>query len=369
VENRILEQYDGNRLSTSEVDRRNIIREYQRYENRWLVRKAFSDFIRPSRVIRDVYQHFDIGWQITKLDNLILQFASIVKDSTAWPAKIPGTDSLELNQRHVGLTASLDTLHVGDESSVLFMRSGRALKLWELFANYIVHRDDPQAANLINEQIAFDQKNSKNLNDKERQLGDALKIIAKIEEKKKEVAEKEVVSTEALENFEALKKKINRSSEASFVLGTAVDELKEIRGDLDPSRDKAQISAIRKYLKDVDKWSKSRKYTLKIESVPDNGHLHFSVGVGGSDPAWADSSQYFQGDELELTWKTGDEIYIAFDDATAPEYWGRDASGKRLLRGDFAIFEMEGEVAFSNIGKTVVISFKPGLKDMLPKLK
>jgi hypothetical protein len=369
VENRILEQFNGNRLSTSEIDRKNIIREYQKYENRWLVRKAFSDFMRPSKVIREVYQHFDIGWQITKLDDLILDFGRIVKDSTSWPAKIPGTDSLDLNERNLTLAASLDTLHVGDERSVLFVRSGRVIKLWELFANYIVHRDDPQAANLINEQIEFDRRNSKNLNDAERQLGDALKIIARIEEKKKEVKEKEVVSSEALEKYDGLKKKINRSSDPAFVFGMAVDELKEIRDDLDPSRDGSQISAIRKYLKKVEEWSKSRRYTLRIESVPDNGHLHFSVGIDGADPAWADSSQYFQGDELTITWKMGDEIYVAFDDAAAAEYWGRDATAKRLFRGDYAIFDMEGEVEFSNIGKVVVISFKPSLKEMLPKLK
>ena len=51
------------------------------------------------------------------------------------------------------------------------------------------------------------------------------------------------------------------------------------------------------------------------------------------------------------------------------ETWGKDASDKKTLRGNIAIFEMDGEINFSNVGKTVSISFTPGLIDRMPTLE
>ena len=40
-----------------------------------------------------------------------------------------------------------------------------------------------------------------------------------------------------------------------------------------------------------------------------------------------------------------------------------------VFEDDYALFEVDGEVVFRNIGKTVTIGFKGGLREKLPKLK
>ena len=49
-------------------------------------------------------------------------------------------------------------------------------------------------------------------------------------------------------------------------------------------------------------------------------------------------------------------IYIALDTLGAPENWGRDASAKKILKGNYSIFDMDGEISFDNIGKKITIS-------------
>jgi hypothetical protein len=51
------------------------------------------------------------------------------------------------------------------------------------------------------------------------------------------------------------------------------------------------------------------------------------------------------------------------------ETWGKEASDKRILGGKFAIFQMDGDIVFSNVNKTINISFTPSLVDRLPELE
>jgi hypothetical protein len=99
------------------------------------------------------------------------------------------------------------------------------------------------------------------------------------------------------------------------------------------------------------------------------GHLHIEVTESGESPKWSNTTQVFEGDPIKLEWKQGDDVYIAFDELKHKCNWGNQPSGLAVFEDDFALFETEGEVAFRNIGKTVTIGFKGGLKEKLPKLK
>jgi len=367
VEQKVLKVYDGNHFSTTESERRAIIREYRNYEDRWIVKKIYPDFRLPAKKIREIYSDFNVGKAIGRLDKLILGFSRLVKDSTVWPRINPSNDSLILHADHEKLLAGLDELHAGDETSTLFQRSDRTLLYWDLFTKYIASRNDTTVAVAIMDQVKFDRdNNSRDLSGAEKSLGDALNGIAKF--KKKTVAKK-VDSKKGVEEYESLKERIDNSTEPAFLLGKAVSDLKKIRGKLDPSTDGDQIAAIDKYLKDAKKWTKKRRYVYKIESIPDMGHIHVEVTPAGDSPFWPLETQFLEGDEYALEWKIGEDVHIAIDELKHKCQWGKMPSDKTVLKGKYSLFDMDRPILFNNISKTIILSFKPSLKDQLPKLE
>nr|MBN2276499.1 hypothetical protein [candidate division Zixibacteria bacterium] len=365
VENNILKQYGGNQLSTTDGDRMTIMREYDRYNNRWLVKKMFPDFQLPSKKIYETYKHFNIGAAVGRLDNLIGEFTRIVADSTAWPAFNPNTGELNLNDRHKALLAALDSLHTGEATSVLYVRAGRTKVAWELFAGFLSKRQDLEAARRIQDQVLFDKNNAEDYGAEEERLGQALLNVAKVKEEK---VVRKADSEQALTQYNELKDRINNSNEPAFLFGKAVSDLKKILGKLGAD-DIAEKQAIQKYLREIDKWNEPHSYTYKIVSIPDAGHVHVDVAANGQEPTWADSTQLFEGEELKIKWKIDEDIYIGYDTPGAPEYWGRTTVGKVVLKGKYDLFAMDGSVEFKDIGKTVIFSFKPSLQGMLPRLE
>jgi len=367
VEANILKNYKGNALNTSSAERDKIKTAYARYEGKWLIKNLFPNYLIPAGKIKSAYMHFDDSKAITRLDGLIMDFARMLADSTKWPGVNPSNDSLITRESHEKLIAELNKLKGQDEGSILYVRAGRVLTYWDLLTKYIISRKDPQLAAQINEQVDFDQSGGREINAAEKQLGAALKKVAKTREK---VVTVQADSKAALEEFEELKDRINDNDDPAFRLKTAVRELKKIKNKLNPATDGAQIAMINNYLSDVKKWSKRRKFTYKLESVPDNGHLHIEVTKDGADPTWSVETQLFEGDEESLEWKLGDDIYIAFDELKFDCKWGTVSSDKvTLSKGDYSLFDMEGSLTFDNIGKTISVSFKPGLKEKLPKLE
>ena len=87
------------------------------------------------------------------------------------------------------------------------------------------------------------------------------------------------------------------------------------------------------WLTDARKWTKKQTFTYKIETVPDNGHLHIEVTPRGEDPRWADENQIFEGDEYKIEWKMNDDIHIAIDEMTHECSWGKKPSDKKVLKG------------------------------------
>ena len=83
-------------------------------------------------------------------------------------------------------------------------------------------------------------------------------------------------------------------------------------------------------------------------------------GYGFITPDEGDKDIFFHSAELQS---------IDFDDLKHTCQWGNIPSDKIVLQVKYSLFEMEGNISFPNLGKTIGISFKGGLKEKLPKLK
>jgi len=366
VEEKILENHKNNVMSTTAIERDNITKAYKNYRAKWLVRQVFTDFVSPAGNIISAYGNFSLDKAIGRLDGLIADFARMLNDTKQWPGVNPSNDSLILKKPHEKLLSDLSELRGMDENSILFIRANRILNYWDLFSKYIVSRKDTAAGNSIIEQVNFDLNSGQQISLNEKQLGGVLLKVAQTGEK---VVTRKVDSRAALMEFEDIKEKINNSDDPKYIFNTAVQNLRKIKVRLNSAKDGEQIGKIDKYLKDVKKWSKRQKFIYKLDAVPDNGHLHIEVTSDGSDPTWAVEDQFFEGDEKELKWKFGDDIYIAFDEAKFDCKWGKVSSGRKVLnKGKYTLFEMDGDIAL-DIGKTISISFKPALKEMLPRIE
>lgn len=363
IENEILTAYGGNMYSASDKERGRIIRAYRNYERAYTVKWFFEPFQGPAQRIREGYMGYNEREAIKYLNEHIARFATIVKDITLWPRLNPSDSTVILTSEHERLVATLDNYHKGDETSILFTRSGRALAYWDMFTRAVASPSDTTIWKTIQEQVRTDKSlYSQTLSREEILLGDALSE-RKIKKVKKEVAKKAAVELDDLID------QINGNDSPSYRLGDAVAELKKIRKSLDPGVDKKSIQMIDKYLSQAKKWDKKKTFNYKVESIPSDGHLHIEVAEKGKDPGWQEESQILAGFEYKLKWKVSDIIHIAIDTLMQAETWGRESSDKTILRGKYSLFDMDGTVSFDNIGKKVNIRFIPPLVDQLPKLK
>ncbi len=368
VEEEILKANSGNVFTASNDERRKVQVAYSRYENSKLVSWFFQRFQAPSGKIRQFYRDFDISEAVKKLDRLIDRLDIIVADSTLWPKLNPATDSLQVTPELEKLVADIKEYHAGeDETSVLFMRSDRVLNYWDLFSQYIAGRFDTAFAAKILEQVDFNTRtHGTELSASEEKLGTTfaarLKVRAAIQEKK-EIAQKASVELDDLIS------EINGNNDPEYRLIRAVERLQRLRSELNPATDEEGIRAIDRYLRDAERWSRRQTFTYRVETVPDNGHIHVEVVPNGGDPSWGWETQIFEGDEYTVEWKLSDDIHIVFDELKHPCNWGKNPSDKKVLKEKTALFDMEGEIKFENMGKQISISFKPDLKDSLPRLK
>ncbi len=362
VEKSIVESVDNNLMSTSGDQRGEIYRAYNRYGRKWLVREFFPGYKVAADNLADLYYNFNVNKAVKKLDGIISNFAYVVNHRDNWPRYNPGKDSLIYDQNHRELLADLEKMHAGDEESLLFLRSDRVLGYWNLFAGFIKSGGDPAVVEEIGKQVDFDRNNAENYSSSEEKLGEAL--LSLTADKKEEVQ-----AVAGLDEYDRIKDKINNSSSPAYLLDQAVSELKKIRGKLSSSAHGKQISAIDSYINQANQWKRRRSYTCILETVPDMGHMHVEVTGSGQSPSWSRETQLPEGEEVTLKWKVGDDIHIAFDELKYPCTWGKKSSDKIVLQDRYALFHMEGEITFQNIGKTVTIRFKRGLKDRLPGLR
>ncbi len=366
VEKSVLKSVEGNHLNTSETQRKDIIRAYDRYSNKWLVKKFFPDYRVTAMKMKEVYQDFNMGPALERLDGLIGNITKIVQNPALRPKYDPGQDSLMLDPSQEKLKADLEEMHVGDKSSVLYLRSDRTLRYWDLFTELIKNPRDTVIFDKIDEQVAFNEKNAQNYTDTEKKLGEAL--LSSINVASAQPVRSTRTTRSTVGEYDKIKDRINGSDDPQFVLEEAPGKLRSIKSGLRKGTHDSQISSINSFLAEVEKYNKKQKYTLMLQTVPDVGHLHIEVTTSGREPTWVTAEeigQLFEGDKISFNWKKGDDIHIAFDELGHCN-WGHQPSDKRVFDSEYAIFELQGSIKFANIGKTVKTSFKPELR--LPKL-
>ena len=367
VEKSVLKSVEGNHLNTSDTQRMDIIRAYSRYSDKWLVKKLFPDFRVTAIKMKEVYQDFNMGPALERLDGLISDITKIVKTPSLRPKYDPGQDSLMLDKTQMKIKSNLEAMHVGGKSSVLYQRSDRALRYWDLFTELIKAPRDTALCDKIDEQVAFNDKNAQNYTDLEKQLGNAL--LNCINVSSPEPVRSARSTRSAVGEYDKLRERINKSTDPKFVLEDAAEKLASIKGNLRTGTHSSQISAISSFIASVEQYKKKKTYTCVLQTVPDFGHLHIEVTSSSGDPSWSKAEevgQLLEGSKISFKWKAGDDIHIAFDELGYCN-WGHQPSDKVVLQAEYAIFEMQGSITFSNIGKTVKLGFKPELK--LPKLK
>lgn len=360
IEESVVSAYNGNAYNASDKEKRKIIQAYDKYERSWVVRWFFDRFQAPAQRIKDGYLAANQQEAIKKLNGYLVEFTAIVKDTTQWPKLNPSDQTVILNDKHNKLLKELQDFHVGDESSILYKRSGRALVYWDLFTKGVVNPNDTAVWQVIQQQVQTDNSlYGGEMSSEEKTLGAALSE-RKVKKTKTAVAKKAAVELGDLVD------KINGNTSPSYRLDKAVSELRDIKGQLDNQGD---IRKVNRYITRAKEWWTPRTFTFKALAIPSDGHLHVEVTPKGKDPTWSEQTQILSGFEYKIKWKIGDVIHIAIDTLGAPEHWGKEASDKKVLSDKYSIFDMEGEVSFDNIGKKVTFSFSPGLMDQLPELK
>jgi GTPase SAR1 family protein len=363
TESAILESYKGNIYNISEGERKKIIDAYQSYERSFVVRYFYSDFQNPAGRVRNSYTTLDMAAAAERLNQIIKGITRIVSDTTLWPKPNPIDSSLIKSEMYTELVGKLNSFHQGDESSILYTRSDRTLAYLALFESAVRNPSDTASWSKIGQQVQTDL----NVHGKELSSDEVALQKALSERKVKKV--QIVTAQKTASELGGVISQINGNDNPSFRLDTAVTILKENLANLDPAVDKKSIDMINRYIQSVGRFSRKQKFLCKIENLPEKSHIHIEVTEKGKDPLWVEHNQIFAADTLSLTWKSGDEIHIAIDLHKHKCKWGKEPSDKKILKGKFSIFDMDGEIMFDNAGKKASISFVPPLKEQLPVLQ
>lgn len=349
--------------SLARKERSMISRAFTKYKDSRLTKSfLFEDFQAPTLRILELYKGKHSQEAKKKLKIALSQFLTVVEDTTMWPLFINPTDSIPVeNSTHLMFLSVFEEYHKTDTASDLYAISDRALERWRLFLEGTANPGDIAKWQVVQNRISADIKLAGDqLTSEEKKLGKALANIKVATVKKEEVKATSIGLGDLID-------KINSSSSPKYRLKSAVATLKDLQGKVDQDSER-KIGA---YLRDANKWKKSRKFTYKITSIPDAGHLHVEVVDKGKEPVWsADTGeQILPGIEYSLTWKMGQTIHIAYDAPTAAESWGKQATDRRVLKGDFAIFDFEGDITLPTLGKTVSITINPTPADLLPEMQ
>ena len=367
VEDSVLESVEGNIDVISDAQKVDIVKAYKGYGKNFIVKKMFTEFHLTAGRMEDVYGGINLVPAVARLDSLIENMTRVISTPKQHPRYDQALETLILTDSHKSLVASLNKMHVGDKNDVVYLRSDRALRYWDLFTRYITNPADSATLEKINQDVNFNSKNAPNYDEYEVELGNALLGVLNI---KAPHAAPSLRSVRAnLDEYGQLKEQINNSTDPAFVLKEAAKKLEGIRANLSGGAGSDQAAAIGEFLAEVKQWEKERTYTCVLQNIPDMGHLHIEVTESGDGPSWSNETQLLEGDEIRIKWKPGDDVHLAFDELKHKCNWGNQPSDRVVFTDEYALFEMEGKVVFSNIGKTVTIGFKGGLKEKLPKLK
>ncbi len=363
VEQHVAEAHNGRVENATKDEKNDLIKAYNRYANSSMVKMFFGDFGWVAGRIADQYRGDAYQEALKDLKSYIDRFAKIVSDTMFWPKVKPADGTLEFNDEHDKLMTTFAQYQTWDSASSLFEISGRMSGYWNLFLEGVKQPKDSATWAKIQAQIKYDRDlYGAGLSSEEKKLADAFMDIKVKVERAKQTEQASVQLDDLIET-------INGNPSPAYRLDDAVDTLRSIRGSVG---DRKSVQKINAYINSAQEWRESRKYSYTIESMPADWHLHIAIAQRGQDPVWKKGEQIFlvPGRQESIAWKAGDVIYIAIDSShTGDETWGEKPRGKTILRDEFAIFQMEGDVVFDDIGKKVSIRFVPGLRERLPELK
>ncbi|MDD3731123.1 MAG: hypothetical protein PHU88_01970 [candidate division Zixibacteria bacterium] len=368
TEKEILEPYNGRIFNTTDKERNRIIDSYNDYQRSKLVRWLFTDFRTPAQRIAEGYGRYNQQEAIKQLNSYISEFTLTVKNKNLWPKLNPVDSIAILTQKHEELRDAIKSFHTGNEQSILYTRSARVLESWDLFIKVIEKPNDTTLWQTIEDKLNLDRERFGNdFNSEEVKLAEAL-----LDQKVKEV--KQVVSKKVAVGLGDKIDEVNNNLSPAYRLDKAVKELQDIRMNLDPRENKQDYQMVSNYINVAEKWNNKRTFRYKVESVPDDGHMHIEVTARGAKPTWPEGNdQIFPGSEYSLQWKVGDVIHIVFHKPHIggnEESWGVRADDMKILDSKYSLFEMENGIMFESLGKKAVVKFLPGsLIEQLPKLE
>jgi hypothetical protein len=173
VEDNILEASQGNMYNTTSQERSRIVSEYGRYERSWTTKYLFPRFTAPAGRIRVKYGEFDLSEEIKRLDQVIGRFTRSCRTHALAETEPATPYSSKTITSQVAL--DLDQYHHGDSTTLLYKRSDRMIRYWDMFRNFIRHPGESDFYNAIIEQVQFDTRTLANeLSTPETALGQAL---------------------------------------------------------------------------------------------------------------------------------------------------------------------------------------------------
>jgi hypothetical protein len=367
VESKALKEAGGNHRLLSSKQTDDIFNAYRRYGGAWLVKRMFPEYQVQAQHMKDIYGGIGTPTAGGRLDAILIQLAGIVADEKSRPVWDRGDKKVKLDDVTKRLLDELKEMHSGDENEPSFKRSERALFLWGLFEQHLQSSQDPAILNSIWEQVAANAKEP-DYNEAEARYGEALQRLAN--KASSEEAPSLQETNTILGSYDELKGRINaKDADPAFVLGEAVDELKAIQSKLTRGVHAEQLSSIGQFIAATDALKKEQRYSCIVKNIAGLDHIHIEVTKPGGTPSWSQTTQFFKGDEVELRWKPGDEIYVAYDEEKHTCKWGNQPSEMVVFDDEYALYQLDGKVSFPDIGKTVTLGFKGGLRENLPKLK
>ncbi|MFH1686361.1 MAG: hypothetical protein ABIE70_02425 [bacterium] len=345
------------RYDVPPAESKNVLWALNAYANSRPVKFFFDRFIVPAQQIKQQYDKRQMGEALAELDKRIGQLKMLVSDQTLWPTVNPLDSSLNLLDIHNGLEAGLKTYQQGDSTSELFRRSGRSLVYWELLKQAFVKRADSAAWNRIATQVSNNrQLYATELSPAEEALMETLMQTIQGSQTRKAKTES---AAKAGDEFSGVVRQITDSEDPQYLLGKAARDLRRIRGDL--ANDQSRVSDVGKidsYLRQAKYFDKTRTYHYSVDYAPEGHHIHLSVVAKGDAESWP-GGQILPGRPQSIEWKSGDAIYVALDPNNHDgqgETFGKESTVRKKLEGDFAIFEMQGEIVFPS-GDRISIVF------------
>ncbi len=368
LEDDVLAKYNNEAAATSPNDRKSISDAYTHYSGRWLVRKVFRDFRPPARDLAATYRDLQAESLTEKLARLQKQMTGIVRQQDQWPRMDPSTRELIQSDDYRRLSSELAAL-AGDSSSAVFASAARTNRVWDQFSQCAGEPNNTACWQKLDSVVTFNQEvNAAALTSDEKELYTAIDGVVsgvKTEEVQAEGA------SDALQDLKALAGRINSNPRPSYRLDDAVRELESIRGQLAGNQYTAERAAIDRYISAANTINRERTYQLRVDVVPDNGHLHIEVVPDRGTPQWSTMEQFVAGDQKTLSWRPGADIHIAFDlpHIDTDETWGKDPTDLYVAKDKYCLYALNGEITFSNSGTAISFTLINNPAEDLPVLE